>query len=192
MAKKRPGTVATKRSRTAAGKRPGKITKGRRATMAPAVVGVIVGQITLPNGESEWTILPEDDDANRTRFTPFLSEIQARWVTRNPKGPTPGTDHRPIIFNEGDTLQLFNPTDYPIGIGLYKNPLVDGFPGAPDDPLVGCPGVQSIGPGQRLNVNVMAGGATPGPKDQGFYKFHGWVKVGGTFISLDPDGYCGG
>jgi hypothetical protein len=157
----------------------------------------MIGQHTKQNGQVEWTFVPESEDGNRARYNPHKLDIQARWVERHPKAgaEVPGSDHDPIIFDEGDTLQFFNNTDDVIGIGLHKNGDVDEFPGSPDVPLVNWPGVQTVQPGQRLDVSVMTGGATPGtpgPKEQGFYKFHGWLKVKGAFVSIDPDGYCGG
>ena len=157
-----------------------------------AVVGVTIGQVPV-NGNMVWTILPEDDLANHGRFTPYIPAINAGWASRHGKGPTPGTDHRPIIFNEGDTVQFISHPDYDIAIGVHKNPDVDDFTGSPDDPLIGITGLQLLAKGATpIGGIVKSSIPTPGPKHQGFYKFYGWVNVAGTFIPIDPDGYCGG
>jgi hypothetical protein len=153
-------------------------------------------EVTEPGGVKQWTILPGDKDENDRRFAPHRPKIGDRFATRRPKpgAEVPGLHHSPIIFNEGDDLQFFNDNrDATIAIGVKKNDDVDEIVGAPDDPLIGAPGVLRVDPRSTVNAIVISGAnATPGPKDQAFYKFHGWVEVNGTRIEVDPDGYCGG
>jgi len=154
-----------------------------------ATVVVVVKEVTGHDGNREWTIKPYDDDENNRRFDAvgLKNRIQDEWVRRGGQEPLPGTDHAPILFDEGDTIRFMNNTDYPIGIGVRKNAAVSETQDAPYDPLVGEPSVQPLVPGGTYEASVKGGS-----RRQGFYKFHGWVFVDGTFIPIDPDGYCGG
>ena len=108
--------------------------------------------------------------------------------------------HDPIFFLEGDVFQFECEGGLPFGIGATKNPDVQALPGAPDDPFEsgksgeqGLDGTRISRDGQSLTATVRrSNGEAPGVRAQRFYKFHGWVRVGGEFKPVDPDGYCGG
>jgi hypothetical protein len=192
-AEKRPVTASKTRSGTASKLTPRDVEAAERRLAALPVV-VVFREDPLPNGDTVWTIKPQEEEENAARFDFYRSEIEARWASCHGKGPVPGSDHLPIIFNEGQQIIFRNDTGYDIGIGMHRqhHDVVDEFPGAPDDPLEREPGVRHVPRGKEAIETVKAAGVTPGPKHQGFYKFYGWVKVDGTFHPVDPDGYCGG
>jgi hypothetical protein len=148
--------------------------------------------------EGNWTIEPEDKQSNSRRFQENDEQytFDVRWRSRNGNARHPGD---PIFFLEGDVFEFRCKGASAFGIGATKNPDVQALPGAPDDPFVwgepGEPGLDGtrISAGEPLTATVKTSvNGVPGVKAQRFYKFHGWVLVGGEFKPVDPDGYCGG
>jgi hypothetical protein len=155
--------------------------------------------------EGNWTIGPRDEESNK-RFLDHDSKekdeyntFDGRWRSRHGK-PRKDDDDVPIFFLEGDVFQFECEGGLPFGIGATKNPDVQALPGAPDDPFEwgksleqGLDGTRISRDGQSLTATVKrSNGEAPGVRAQRFYKFHGWVRVGGEFKPVDPDGYCGG
>jgi hypothetical protein len=158
-----------------------------QATTATTTIEIEIKQDEHGHG---WTIDASDSRANEQRFGEVQGAFNDKRKNRHPKKPS---DHTPIVFNEGDTLRFSGPQGLASGIGAKKNPDVDDFPGAPDNPF-GWDGMQIVpANGSVSGVVTRSSGETPGVKDQAFYKFHGWVRLAdGTFVAVDPDGYCGG
>jgi hypothetical protein len=153
-----------------------------------------------------WTIGPENEESNKQRFRNHedsaddaTNTFDGRWRSRHGKNARRRT-HDPIFFLEGDVFQFQCEGDLPFGIGATKNPDVQALPGAPDDPLErweggeqGLDSTRISRDGRPLTATVKrSDGEAPGVRAQRFYKFHGWVLVGGEFKPVDPDGYCGG
>jgi hypothetical protein len=137
-----------------------------------------------------WTIEAKDSAANMDRFLAVEADFKQKRERRNPKKPLP-KDHFPVVFNEGETLKFTCAVPLGFGIGSKKDPDVDEFPGAPDNPF-GWSGIQTGTPNGSVSAVVKTIANGPGVKDQAFYKFHGWVRLeDGSFVPVDPCGYCG-
>jgi len=150
--------------------------------------------IVLKGGE--WTVVPEDVAEMKNRRQGLHKDrIDKLWRERHGKKAAPFLGHDPIVIVEGEEVEFKCPVGLAFAIGAKKNPDVDEMPFAPDDPF--GPGLRTVpasgAPGTatttRLLVSVTSA-LRPGPRAQGFYKFHGWV-YDGEFIPVDPDGYCG-
>jgi|SRR5687768_14736440 hypothetical protein len=146
----------------------------------------------------EWSIEPKDEKANKGRYKDEEGAFKGKWNKRNPKKPPPDSEkdhHFPIVFELGKTLNFTCPDGFEFAIGAKKNADVDEFPGAPDNPFGWPPNSKpvEVAAGTSLSALVKPNANGPGPKEQAFYKFHGWVRLAdGTKIPIDPDGYCGG
>jgi hypothetical protein len=161
--------------------------------------------VRIHRHEGNWTIGPADEESNKQRFRNHedsadgaSNTFDGRWSSRN--GKNPREPHYPIFFLEGDVFEFQCEDELAFGIGATKNPDVEALPGAPDDPFdsweggeQGLDGTRISRDGRPLTATVKrSDGEAPGVKAQRFYKFHGWVRVGGEFKPVDPDGYCGG
>jgi hypothetical protein len=175
-------------------------TAGREGGQAPPIV-VLIHRDEAGN----WTIGPGDKRSNSERFSAHndsandaADTFDGQWGSRH--GKKPREPHDPIFFLEEDVFQFQCKEGLPFGIGATKNPEVEALPGAPDDPFEsweggeqGLDGTRISRDGRPLTATVKrSDGEAPGVKAQRFYKFHGWVRVGGEFKPVDPDGYCGG
>ena len=155
-----------------------------------STIEVEIKEVPAERGGWEWAIEPKDAAANEARFREHEAEFRKKWEERNPKKP-PSDHHFPIVFKQGETLAFTCADGLAFGIGAKKNPDVDEFPGAPDNPF-GWPGLQIGTEGSSVSAVVITIANGPGPKEQAFYKFHGWVRLAdGTYKQVDPDGYCG-
>ncbi len=102
------------------------------------------------------------------------------------------------MIREGEFVQIVCQPAYPFEVSALKNPDVGPVPGAPTDPF-GWNGAPPVGgcrrqpdcgghyPHPSIPVGIQR---SPGPRDQGFYKFGAVVRVGAQTVRVDPDGYC--
>lgn len=156
---------------------------------ATNTIEVVIKKVKNHHGEV-WSVEPKHDDANEERVKKHKEKMKDKWKDRHGKLSFDPDDHHPIVFVEGETLVFTCPGVSKFAIGAKKNPDVDEFPGAPDNPF-GWSGLKIGTSDNPVSGVVIPTADVPGPKHQAFYKFHGWVLVNGEFLPVDPDGYCG-
>ena len=153
-------------------------------------------KVKTPGGGWEWSIEPMNDDANKARYSAEHRVFKGKWDERHPKKPAPDPikdHHFPIMFKVGETLKFTCPDGFEFAIATKKNADVDEYQGAPDNPFGWPPDTKPVrvAPGASFSALVKSEGTGPGPREQAFYKFYGWVRENGSQFDIDPDGYCG-
>lgn len=173
------------------------MTTSTQATTATTTIEIEVKKVKTDGGGWEWSIEPMNEDANKARYRADHRVFKEKWDNRHPKKPAPdpiNDHHFPIMFKVGETLKFTCPEGFEFAIGTKKNADVDEVRGAPDNPFGWPPGSTPVpvAAGASFSALVKSEGTGPGPREQAFYKFYGWVKENGSRVDVDPDGYCGG
>jgi hypothetical protein len=168
-----------------------------QATTATTTIEIAVKKVQADDGGWEWSIEPMNEEANKARYGDNYRVFKEKWDYRHPKKPAPDPingHHFPIVFKVGETLKFSCPDGFEFAIGTKKNADVDEVQDAPDNPFGWPPGSEPVpvAAGASFSALVKSEGTGPGPREQAFYKFYGWVKENGSRVDVDPDGYCGG
>ena len=160
----------------------------------------------------EWTIQPQADFRNEAndRFkvkdekgNTLRQNVDGEWTTRRAASAPPkphsdpnGPKHTPILMREGEVLMFACSPAYPFEIWADRDPSVDVYPEAPNNPF-GWTSPQSAARQGTITAKVLASpldannvATQPGPTEQRFYKFTAWVHTDTDLIVVDPDGSC--